>query len=82
MARIVSVHFVDKEAFLKGNLDGDPDVVVMVFDHSPTYAEVADKVREQLKWNDPTYLVKLDKVREQLEWNDPSSASNIVSHMT
>jgi hypothetical protein len=48
--------FLDKVPFLKGNLEGDAEEVVMV----PTYAEVVDKVREQLKWNDPSYLVELE----------------------
>jgi hypothetical protein len=79
--------FLDKEAFLKGNLDGDPEEVVMVFARSPTYAEVVEKVRENLKWNDPSYLVELEGRHNvgfgmHLSWKTqcPSTQSNIGLH--
>jgi hypothetical protein len=40
MARIVHVHHVDKDSFLKGNIDPDPDEVDLVFERSPNYAGV------------------------------------------
>ena len=43
MERLVSVHHVDKEAFLKGNMDDDLDEIVVVFDRSPNYVEVVEK---------------------------------------
>ena len=35
----VYVHHVDKEAFLKGNVEPDPDELDMVFESSPSYAQ-------------------------------------------
>jgi hypothetical protein len=43
MARIVSVHHVDKKAFLKGNDEVDLEEVAMVLDRSPNYVEVMEK---------------------------------------
>lgn len=40
MKRIVHVHHVDKDAFLKGNIEPDPEELDLVFDRSPNYAEV------------------------------------------
>ena len=34
MARIVHVHHVDKDAFLKGNIEPDPDELYLVFERS------------------------------------------------
>ena len=34
------VHHGDKDAFLKGNKEPDPDELDMVFDSSPSYAEL------------------------------------------
>jgi hypothetical protein len=31
MARIMSVHYVDKDAFMKGNVQLDPEEVAMMF---------------------------------------------------
>ena len=59
MARIVNVHHVDKAAFLKGNTECDPEEVVMVFGTSPTYAEVVEKVRNDLKWMEPSDVYEL-----------------------
>ena len=50
MAKIVHVHHVDKDAFLKGNIEPDPDEVALVFEHSPTYADVLKQVRIELNW--------------------------------
>src|SRR4051812_35848498 len=60
MARIVHVHHVDKDAFLKGNIEPDPDELDIVFERSPTYAEVLEKVRIELKWMDPCDVVELE----------------------
>ena len=42
----VYVHHVDKDAFLKGNIESDPDEFDMVFDSSPSYAELLQQVRK------------------------------------
>ena len=60
MERLVSVHYVDKEAFLKGNVEHDPDEIVVVFDRSPNYVEVVEKIRIALEWTYPNYLVELE----------------------
>ncbi|KAK1650572.1 hypothetical protein QYE76_068377 [Lolium multiflorum] len=60
MARIVHVHHVDKDSFLKGNIDPDPDEVDLVFERSPNYAEVLEKVRIDLNWMDPSNVVELE----------------------
>jgi glutamine amidotransferase PdxT len=51
---------VDKDAFFKGSVEVDPEEVVMVFNRSPIYAEVVEKVRVELKLNDPSDVVKLE----------------------
>ena len=56
----VYVHHVDKEAFLKGNVETDPDELDMVFDSSPSYAEVLKPVRKDLNWMDPSDIVELE----------------------
>ena len=58
MERIVHVHHVDKDAFLKGNIEPDPDERVLVFDCSPNYDEVLEQVRFDLHWNEPTDVVE------------------------
>ena len=60
MERLVSVHHVDKEAFLKGNIDHDPEEIVVLFDRSPNYVELVEKVRIALNWKDPNDLVQLE----------------------
>ena len=60
MERLVSVHHVDKEAFLKGNIDHDPEEIVVLFDRSPNYVELMKKVRIALNWKDPNDLVQLE----------------------
>src|SRR5664279_4030819 len=60
MDKIVSVHHVDKDAFLKGNIEHDPEEVVLVFDRNPNYAEVVEKVRIELNWMDPNDVVELE----------------------
>ncbi|KAK1605283.1 hypothetical protein QYE76_028956 [Lolium multiflorum] len=60
MARIVHVHHVDKDSFLKGNIDPDPDEVDLVFERSPNYEEVLEQVRIDLNWMDPSYVVELE----------------------
>jgi hypothetical protein len=60
MARIVHVHHVDKDAFLKGNIEPDPEEVDLVFDVSPSFAEVVAQVRVELNWNEPNDGVELE----------------------
>jgi hypothetical protein len=47
---------------MKGKVKVDLEEVVMVFDRSPTYAEVVEKVRVEVKWNDPSDVVKLKRM--------------------
>ena len=55
----VYVHHVDKEAFLKGNVEPDPDELDMVFYNSPSYAELLEQVRKDLNWM-PSDIVELE----------------------
>src|SRR3954471_2381304 len=48
----VFVRHGDKDAFLKGNIEPDPDELDMVFDSSPSYAELLQQVRKDLNWMD------------------------------
>jgi hypothetical protein len=66
MARIVIAHHADKEDFLKGNVEVDPKEVMMVFDRSPNYAEVPEKLRIELKWSEPSDVVELDGMHNVL----------------
>jgi hypothetical protein len=59
MARIVRVHHVDKNTFLKGNIEPDMDELGMVFERTPKYSEVLEQVRIDLHWNDPSDVVEL-----------------------
>ncbi|KAE8790386.1 hypothetical protein D1007_35346 [Hordeum vulgare] len=54
----VYIHHVDKDAFLKGNIDPDPDELDMVFDLCPSYAELLEQVRKDLNWMDPSDVVE------------------------
>ncbi|KAE8811876.1 hypothetical protein D1007_11088 [Hordeum vulgare] len=56
----VYVHRVDKDAFLKGNIDPDPDELDMVFDLCPSYGELLEQVRKDLNWMDPSDVVEFD----------------------
>ncbi|KAE8767713.1 hypothetical protein D1007_60897 [Hordeum vulgare] len=56
----VYVHHVDKDAFLKGNIDPDPDELDMVFDFCPSYAELLEQVRKVLNWMGPSDVVEFD----------------------
>ena len=56
----VYVHHVDKEAFLKGNVEPDPNELDMVFESSPSYAELLQQVREDLNWADPSDIIQLE----------------------
>ncbi|KAE8801126.1 hypothetical protein D1007_23340 [Hordeum vulgare] len=56
----VYVHHVDKDAFLKGNIDPDPDELDMVFDLCPSYGELLEQVRKDLNWMDPSDVVEFD----------------------
>ncbi|KAE8788067.1 hypothetical protein D1007_37911 [Hordeum vulgare] len=57
MGRLVNVHYMNKEAFLTNNADGDEEAIV--FDRSPSYDELVAKVRHVLNWMDPDDGVKL-----------------------
>ena len=59
MDKIVCVHHVDKGAFQKGNIEHDPEEVVLVFDRDPNYEELVKKVRIELNWIDPNDVVEL-----------------------
>ena len=54
------VHHGDKDAFLKGNIEPDPDELDMVFDSSPSYAELLQQVRKDLNWMDPSDIIELE----------------------
>ncbi|KAE8801717.1 hypothetical protein D1007_22756 [Hordeum vulgare] len=56
----VYVHHVDKDAFLKCNIDPDPDELDMVFDLCPSYGELLEQVRKDLNWMDPSDVVEFD----------------------
>jgi hypothetical protein len=60
MARIVHVHHVDKDAYLKGNIKPDPDELDLLFERSPTYVELLEHVRIELDWMDPSDIVELE----------------------
>jgi hypothetical protein len=60
MARIVHVHRVDKDDFLKGNIEQDPNELDLVFDRSPNYAEVLEQVRIDLNWNNPSDVFEIE----------------------
>ena len=53
----VYVPHVDREAFLKGNVETDPNELDMVFESSPSYAELLE-VRNDLNWMDPSNIVE------------------------
>uniref|UniRef100_A0ACD5VUB9 Uncharacterized protein n=1 Tax=Avena sativa TaxID=4498 RepID=A0ACD5VUB9_AVESA len=59
MVKNINVHHVDKAAFLKGDVECDPEEVVMVFGTSPTYVEVVERERNDLKWMDPSDVYEL-----------------------
>ncbi|KAE8772120.1 hypothetical protein D1007_55925 [Hordeum vulgare] len=56
----VYIHHVDKDAFLKGNIDLDPDELDMVFDLCPSYGELLEQVRKDLNWMEPSDVVEFD----------------------
>src|ERR1041385_7790669 len=58
MARLVNVHYLDKTAFFSNNVDDD-DEKVLVFNASPSYVELVEKVRGVLNWMDPNDRVEL-----------------------
>ncbi|KAE8809295.1 hypothetical protein D1007_14078 [Hordeum vulgare] len=58
----VYVHHVDKDAFLKGNIDPDPDELDMVFDLCPSYGELLEQVRKDLNWMYPSDVVEFDAI--------------------
>ena len=53
-------HHGDIDAFWKGNIEPDPDELDMVFDSSPSYAELLQQVRKDLNWMDPSDIVELE----------------------
>ncbi|KAE8810066.1 hypothetical protein D1007_13273 [Hordeum vulgare] len=56
----VYIHHVDKDAFLKGNIDPDPDELDIVFNLCPSYGELLEQVRKDLNWMDPSDVVEFD----------------------
>ena len=60
MARIVHLHHVNKDAFLKGNEEPDLDEHDLVFDASPNYVELLEEVRKELNWMDPSDMIMLE----------------------
>ena len=60
MARIVHVHHVDRDAFLKGNMEPDPDELALVFEQSPNYAQLVKQVRTELNLVDQNDVVELE----------------------
>ncbi|KAE8791564.1 hypothetical protein D1007_34022 [Hordeum vulgare] len=56
----VYLHHVDKDAFLKGNIDPDPDKLDMVFECSPSYAELLEQLRKDFNWMDPSDVIECD----------------------
>ena len=55
MDKLINLHYLDKDAFFSSNADNDEEV--LVFDTSPTYEEILEKVRSVLK--NPNDVVKL-----------------------
>jgi hypothetical protein len=49
-----------KEAYLKGNIEPDPDELDLLFERTPTYAEVLEQVRIELNWMYPSDIVELE----------------------
>ena len=60
MARIVHVHHMYKDAFLRGSIEPDPDERDIVFERSPSYAEVLEGVRDELNWKEASVVVELE----------------------
>ncbi|KAE8820045.1 hypothetical protein D1007_02012 [Hordeum vulgare] len=58
MDKIVSIHYVDKEAFMNVDIV-DKYEEVLIFFESPTYEEVVEETRVRLKWVDPSDQVEL-----------------------
>ena len=56
----VFVHHGDKDTFLKGNIEPDLDKLDMVFDSSPSYAELLQQVWKDLNWMDPSDIIELE----------------------
>ena len=51
---------MNKDAFLKGNVDTDLDEHALVFEASPNYVEVLEQVRKELNWMDQSDIVVLE----------------------
>ena len=45
---------------MKGNVENDSEEKVLVFGHSPSYAEVVGRVRIVLNWTDPNDVLSLE----------------------
>ncbi|KAE8806092.1 hypothetical protein D1007_17770 [Hordeum vulgare] len=56
----VYVHHVDNDAFLKGNIDPDPNEFDMVFNFCLNYVELLEQVRNDFNWMDPSDVVEFD----------------------
>ena len=73
MARIINVHHVDKDAFLRGNIEPDLHEFDLVFERSPTYAELLEGVRIDMNWMDPRDVVSEDEITcRPIYWSHPS----------
>jgi hypothetical protein len=77
MARIVRVHHVDKNAFLKGNIEPDTDELGMVFERTPNYSEVLEQVRIDLHWNEPSGVVDLEGRHNVGVWDTHMLEGNV-----
>ena len=53
----MNLHYLDKDAFFSSNADNNEEV--LVFDTSPTYDEILEKVRSVLNWMNGNDVVKL-----------------------
>ena len=60
MSRIVHVHNVGKDAFLRGSIEPDLDEHDIAFERSPNYAEVLEGVRAELNWKEASDVVELE----------------------
>ncbi|KAE8788107.1 hypothetical protein D1007_37892 [Hordeum vulgare] len=80
----VYVHHVDKDAFLKDNIDLDPDELDMVFDFCPSYAELLEQVRKNLNWMDPSDVVEFDasppRINEEANIEPLSAQQSCIQH--
>ena len=59
LSRVVTAHHENFAGFSIGDIDyRDPKEVVMVFDTSPSFSDVVEKVRSELNWRDKNDVVQ------------------------